>query len=558
MGFPEDFANIGERLNEVQTRRPGGERLMRDHTLLLEPGVSEAAGLNFSCGIRQWDPRLKLSLLAAAIAVNVLVAVGWLSALLLSCGLALALWSRIPLKRFLLFFMAPLWATTLVFVGFSMGFGATPLFHVGPYPVYREGMLMGLSAAARVASDMSWMAVIFLTTPFPGILEALRWFKIPEPLVEAISMAYRYTSLLSEQYYAMRDALRARGGFRTFRTAIQGASMILARIISSAYDRADHIHSAMIARGSSASQNRPDRTSPPEKACPNKCDVTPPAAGEAGPLLSCADVAFSYPARDAMSLNGVSFQLRRGDVALLCGPNGAGKTTLLKTLAGILPAQKGEITIAGRPLDRKTKNDVFRNIGILFEDPNNQLFCPSVREDIEYGPKNLGLDNRTVERLVNTAMDLMEVNHLADRPVHTLSHGEMKRVGLAGLIAMRPPLLLLDEPTVGLDPAAASHLVDLIRHLNKTHGYTFLIVTHDIDLAPRIANRIIILDRGRVAADGDARDILTDMELLERTRLEPPLLTRLFSLISGSSSSTDRPPITIEEAAELLRNRNAS
>ena len=176
-------------------------------------------------------------------------------------------------------------------------------------------------------------------------------------------------------------------------------------------------------------------------------------------------------------------------------------------------------------------------------------------EDIAYGPKNLGLDEDEVARLVKTSMELMEVEHLARRPIHCLSYGEMKRVGLAGIIALRPPLILLDEPTASLDPASGQHLVRLINHLNRHHGYTFVIVTHDINLASVIATRIIVLNDGRLTADGPARQILTDEGLLTDARLEPPILTRLFQRLNGDVPSANGIPVTVDEAADLIKTR---
>ncbi|MFZ3046584.1 MAG: AAA family ATPase [Desulfatirhabdiaceae bacterium] len=187
-----------------------------------------------------------------------------------------------------------------------------------------------------------------------------------------------------------------------------------------------------------------------------------------------------------------------------------------------------------------------------FQDPNDQLFCTHVQEDIAYGPTNLGLDADEVNGRVAAAMDLMEVSHLANRPIHRLSHGEMRRVGLAGVIAMQPPLILLDEPTASLDPASTQHLIRLIRHLNSHHGYTLIMVTHDINVASMIATRVIILDQGTIVADGTPRAILTDRSLLERSRLEPPLLTRLFQELDQGIPNSAPIPLTIDEALERL------
>jgi len=503
-------------------------------------------------GMHGWDPRLKLTLLVMAVALNVIIAQLWLSSLLFVIGGGMAIWSRIPFRLFALFFLAPAWATLIVFLGFSVGFGTTPIFSFGSLTMYREGVFQGLSAAARVASDMSWIASVFLTTPFVRLLHALRWFRIPTVIVDTIAMAYRYAFLLMDGFLRMRDASRTRGGFQGYLNGLVSTARILAQVILRAYDRAQRIQLAATARGADAKGANTMKIDVKSNSCPNRCDVTPDYADESVPVLSCTDLCFSFPKTQAVK--GVSLTVSKGEVVALCGPNGSGKTTLLRLFSGILTPQEGDIFVCGQRLDRKTRNEAFRYVGILFQDPNDQLFCTHVREDIAYGPINLGLDVNEVERLVGTAMDLMEVEHLANRPIHMLSHGEMRRVGLGGLIAMRPPLLLLDEPTASLDPASAKHLVRLIQHLNDHHGYTFVIVTHDINVASFIAKRIIILDDGQIVADGSLRKILTDKRLLESARLEPPILTKLFQRIMNGQSieKESEIPITIEEAAAAL------
>jgi cobalt ECF transporter T component CbiQ len=502
-------------------------------------------------GLYAWDPRLKLVLLVLAVGTNVIIAHLSLSVSLFMVSLGLALWSRVPAKLFALFFLAPAWATLIVFLGFSAGFGATPIYSVGPVTFYREGMLQGVSAAARVASDMSWMAAVFLTTPFNRVLDALKWFRVPAILLDTIAMTYRYALLLMDEFHHMRDAAHTRGGFRSYRNKQHSTALILTQVILRAYDRASRIQNAMIARGANASPPADAEAAPGSQACPNRCDITPVLADPDGAILSCSHLSFGYGGTQV--LKDISFQVNKGEVVALCGPNGAGKTSLLKLLAGILTPSHGEIFLNGVPLTRKNRDNAFRYVGLLAQDPNDQLFCTHVAEDIAYGPKNLGLDEREVDRLVKTSMELMEVEHLAKRPIHRLSYGEMKRVGLAGIIAMRAPLILLDEPTGSLDPASGQHLVRLITHLNSHHGYTFVIVTHDINLASVIASRIIILNEGRLVADGPARQILTDESLLTESRLEPPILTRLFQRLNGDSPSPNDIPVTLEEAADLLK-----
>ena len=530
-----------------------GKTFLSDVSVRTDLNIHDYQERSSSQGFHTWDPRIKLALLVIVIGMNVIIAQLWLSFVLFLVSVGVVVWSRIPFRLFALFFLAPAWATLIVFLGFSIGFGTRPVFSFGSLTIYQEGMFLGLSAATRVASDMSWIASVFLTTPFTRVLYALRWFRVPTVLVETIAMAYRYAFLLMDEFHRMRDASRTRGGFRGYRNGLKSTARILAQVILKAYDRAKYIQIAMMARGADTKgENFMDIISK-SNSCPNRCDVTPDYVDESVPVLSCTNVSYSFS--EIQVLRDVSLTVSKGEVVVLCGPNGSGKTTLLHLLSGILTPNEGEIILCGRRLDRKTRNEAFRYAGILFQDPNDQLFCTHVREDIAYGPTNLGLDAEEVERLVNTAMDLMEVEHLANRPIHMLSHGEMRRVGLGGLIAMKPPLVLLDEPTASLDPASARHLVCLIQHLNDHHGYTFVIVTHDINIASLIAKRIIILNDGQIAADGSLRKILTDDRLLESSRLEPPILTKLFQKIMNGQPAENGIPITIEEAADMLNSQ---
>ena len=507
--------------------------------------------INQDRGLHGWDPRIKLALLVVAIGLNVVAAKLWLSIGLFCVSVMMVILSNIPYRLFALFFLAPAWATFVVFAGFSAGFGMTPIFSLGPLTIYREGVLQGMSAASRVACDMSWMAAVFLTTPFTKVLDALKWFKIPMVLINVIATAYRYAFLLFDEFFKMRDAARSKGGFRNYRIALRSTALILSQVILRAYDRANRIQESMTARGESVCSEMRPSVKTESAACPNKCDITPKIVDPNAPVLRCEGVSYAFAG--GRTLHNISLSVDRGELVVLFGPNGAGKTTLLKLFSGILTPHEGKISLCGNPLDPKTRFDAFQYVGMMAQDPNDQLFCTHVREDIAYGPTNLGFPKKEIERLVATAMSLMEVSHLANRPIHRLSYGEMKRVGLAGLIAMQPPLLLLDEPSASLDPATTRHLVELIKHLNSHHGYTLVIVTHDINLAALLAKRIIILNDGEIAADGAARQILTDDQLLKSARLEPPILTLLFKQFLKNSMNKDQIPVTIGEALEVLK-----
>jgi cobalt/nickel transport system ATP-binding protein len=281
------------------------------------------------------------------------------------------------------------------------------------------------------------------------------------------------------------------------------------------------------------------------------CDISPLPLPEGQAALECRDLRFSYhDGKEAVA--GVSFKVQAGESVALCGPNGSGKTTLLKLLSGLLFADQGQVLLGGTELTPKNANQAFRSIGLLFQDSQDQLFCNSVSEDVAFGLRNLKLDPAELKARVDMALHLAEAEHLALRPIHHLSGGEMKRVALAGLIAMRSPILVLDEPNNGLDPASNEHLLDLVQHLHEDHGYAFLTVTHRIDFVPRLASRVLVMESGGLLADGSVQDVLTNVPLMEKARLSPPSITKYFyeKRLREGGSLTGL-PLTVEEALKL-------
>jgi cobalt/nickel transport system ATP-binding protein len=294
-----------------------------------------------------------------------------------------------------------------------------------------------------------------------------------------------------------------------------------------------------------------------DPSCPQDCDISPLPLAEGLAALECRDLHFSYhDGKEAVA--GVSFSIEAGESVALCGPNGSGKTTLLKLLSGLLFPSAGKVLLGGMELTPKSAPQAFRSIGLLFQDSQDQLFCNDVAEDVAFGLKNLGLHQAEINQRVDMALKLTEATHLKDRPIHHLSGGEMKRVALAGLIAMRSPILVLDEPNNGLDPASNEHLLELVEHLHRDHGYAFLTVTHKIDVVPSLANRVIVMESGKVLADGSTQEVLTNIPLLEQARLTPPSITKYFyerRKRQGSASGSQRPlPLTVEEALALGEN----
>jgi cobalt/nickel transport system ATP-binding protein len=239
------------------------------------------------------------------------------------------------------------------------------------------------------------------------------------------------------------------------------------------------------------------------------------------PSLLIEDLAFAYPDGN-QALFGVNLRVERGERVAILGPNGAGKTTLVMHMNGIHPAEHGSVSVAGEVVDTKDK-DLLRRIrgkvGVVFQDPDDQLFMPTVGEDIAFGPYNMGIRGAELDAVVDQALALVHMSEFKDRPPHHLSFGQRRRVAVATVLAMKPEILVLDEPSSNLDPASRRELADILRSLE----ITILMVTHDIPYAYELCKRSIILSGGIVVADGDTKTILSDPKLLSENRLELPV-----------------------------------
>jgi len=245
----------------------------------------------------------------------------------------------------------------------------------------------------------------------------------------------------------------------------------------------------------------------------------PPAGAPAAASLEVRGLRYAYP-DGHVALDGVDLTVPRGARVALLGPNGAGKTTLVLHLNGVLAAQQGTVTVAGLTVerDRGTLAEIRRRVGIVFQDPDDQLFLPTVAEDVAFGPANLGLRGAALAARVDEALTAVGMLDHRERTPHHLSFGQRRRVAVATVLAMRPEILVLDEPSSNLDPAARRELAEILRGL----PVTLLMVTHDLPYAWELCDRSVILDRGRVVADGATGGLLADAELLARHRLELP------------------------------------
>jgi cobalt/nickel transport system ATP-binding protein len=235
------------------------------------------------------------------------------------------------------------------------------------------------------------------------------------------------------------------------------------------------------------------------------------------PVLDVRGLAYAYP-DGHQALYGVDLQVHAGERVALLGPNGAGKTTLVLHLNGILAAGAGSVAVAGLGVEKRNLAEVRRRVGIVFQDPDDQLFMGTVRDDVAFGPKNLGLRGAALDARVDHALDLVGMAEHVDRPPHHLSFGQRRRVAVATVLAMEPDVLVLDEPSSNLDPASRRELADILRSLDVT----VLMVTHDLPYALELCPRSVVLSDGHVVADGSTYDVLTDDRLMAAHRLELP------------------------------------
>ena len=237
------------------------------------------------------------------------------------------------------------------------------------------------------------------------------------------------------------------------------------------------------------------------------------------PAVEIRGLRFAY--EDVPALQGVDVTVAEGECVGVVGPNGAGKSTLLLHLNGILPEDlpdEARIFIAGQPVARHTLHDIRRKVGLLFQDPDDQIFCPTVYEDVAFGPAQFDVSGEQLSRVVTAALAQVRLSGFERRSPHHLSLGEKRRVCLAGVLACEPAILVLDEPTSGLDPRGRRELVDLLRTLPTTR----IIASHDLDMIVELCSRVIVLDRGVIVATGPTAEVLSDQALMIAHGLEKP------------------------------------
>ena len=270
--------------------------------------------------------------------------------------------------------------------------------------------------------------------------------------------------------------------------------------------------------------------------------------------LKVKELRYKYP-DGTKALNGVNIDVLKGEFLAILGANGSGKTTLLKHLNGLLKPTFGSIILEGKRLSELKPSEVFRKVGMVFQDPNDQLLAPTVEEDVAFGPANLNLKYEEIMNRVMNALELVEMKKYAKKTINFLSYGQRKRTCIAGILAMEPEVLILDEPTSGLDPGGVKSVMKLLKDLNRKRGITTIIATNSVDLVPVYTTRVVIMDKGKIIKEGTPESVFTDSRMLEDVKLELPQIAQLMEVLRNKDKfPINELPLTIEEARRELIN----
>ncbi len=274
-------------------------------------------------------------------------------------------------------------------------------------------------------------------------------------------------------------------------------------------------------------------------------------------IVEIRNLSYSYPGLNKPALINIDLTIEKGDFIILTGPSGCGKTTLCRCLNGLIPHfyngdLTGDVIVTGLSVKDNLTSKIAQHVGFVFQNPENQLFALSVEKDIAFGLENLAVPRTEIRKQVDHALDLLGITDLRDNAPYELSGGQKQRVAIACILSMRPELMILDEPTSFLDPVAARNLFEIIYTLNKELGLTIILVEHRLDLVCTYANRVIIMDEGKVKADGIPRDILSSKEVLS-LGIGIPKITKLYLELKANGIHLGDPPISVNEIAQEIR-----
>lgn len=278
-------------------------------------------------------------------------------------------------------------------------------------------------------------------------------------------------------------------------------------------------------------------------------------------ILEIEELSFRYPEATKKAVDSFTLDMGESEIVVLAGPSGCGKSTLLRAINGLIPHMytgdySGDVRVAGSSVKASSMHDLAQTVGFVFQNPENQIFMFSVERDVAFGLENLGVPRPEMRRRVDEAISLLGIENLSQRAPHELSDGQKQRVALAGVLAMRPKLIILDEPTSLLDPKTAMELVDLVARLRKELGTTFVVVEHRLDLLVRVADRIVVMNAGAKVLDGTPRDVLFGEEA-DGYGVSVPAVTRVQKMLAKGGLAPDDRLLSAAELASVVEEKGA-
>lgn len=459
--------------------------------------------------LHRWDPRQKfVALMAMIFAFSFVRDLRLIPAMIVLTAGLYAL-SQLPVAFLLMRMRYPGYFLGIMALILPFFAGQTVLFTLGPLAVYEEGVVQLALIAARFGCILTVGLVLFGTAPFLTTIHAMRSLGLPALLADMTLLTFRYLFEIADMLKRMETAMRLRG-FRSGKLSRRGFQTLAAlagSILIRSFEQSERVYKAMKLRGyGSTTTVTADRYE--ARSNGQHADAAP------APILSVSGLCFGYPSHPDV-LHDLSFSIASGARVGLIGPNGAGKTSLFLAIAGVLKASAGDVRLGGESL---RYGKFHPEIGLVFQNADDQLFSPTVRDDVAFGPVNMGLPEAEIAARVQAALATVGALDLADRPPHHLSGGEKRMVAIAGILALHPRVIMVDEPDANLDVRARRRLIRFLQASEQT----LLVASHDLELILEVCERVLLLDEGCIVADGDPCAIMGDDALMEAHGLEKP------------------------------------
>ena len=273
-------------------------------------------------------------------------------------------------------------------------------------------------------------------------------------------------------------------------------------------------------------------------------------------VISVKNLTYSYPNANSPALLNLDLLVEEGEFILLCGPTGAGKTTLCRTFLGLIPhffggIMEGEVTVLGISTKEIEPSKLAADVGIVFQNPQDQLVAMSVEEEVAFGPENLGLPREEIKGRVDESLGLLKISHLRERSPHELSSGQQQKVAIASILAMRPSVLILDEPTSQLDPRSSVDIINFVKELNRYEGITVVLAEHRLETAAPYADKVVVIDKGGIYVCGPPREVL-DNDHLAEIGVSIPKIVQLAKALKEKGAALEELPLTVDEAVDML------